>query len=103
MYARMVKGQFKPDKFEFVKSTLEKDVIPLLKKQHGFRDELSFFAKDMKEGYAISFWDNKVDLEKYVRDVYPKVHAKMEGAFETKPTAHDFEVANSTWYKIHAA
>jgi hypothetical protein len=103
MYARMVKGQFKPDKFDFVTRTLEKDVIPLLKQQKGFRDELSFFAKDMKEGYAISFWDDKKDLEKYVRDVYPKVHEKMAEAFEIQPTAHDFEVANSTWYKIHAA
>jgi heme-degrading monooxygenase HmoA len=103
MYARMVKGQFKPEKYEFVTHTLEKDIIPLLKKQKGFRDELSFFAKDMKEGYAISFWDNKADLEKYEREVYPKVHEKMAEAFVTKPIAHDFEVSNSTWYKIHAA
>ena len=103
MYARMVKGQFKPDKYEFVTHTLEKDVIPLLKKQKGFRDELSFFAKDMKEGYAISFWDNKADLEKYEREVYPQVHEKMAEAFETLPIAHDFEISNSTWYKIHAA
>ena len=33
MYARMVKGQFKPDKFEFVMNTLERDVIPLLQKR----------------------------------------------------------------------
>jgi hypothetical protein len=103
MYARMVKGQFKPDKFDFVTNTLEKDVIPLLKQQHGFRDELSFFSKEMKEGYAISFWDNKADLEKYEREVYPKVHEKLADAFISTPTAHDFEVSNSTWYKIHAA
>jgi len=103
MYARMVKGQFKPEKFEFVTKTLEKDVIPLLKKQKGFRDELSFFDKDHKEGYAISFWENKADLEKYERDVYPTVHEKMAAAFQTQPVAHDFEVSNSTWYKIHAA
>ena len=55
MYARMVKGQFKPDKFDFVKHTLEKDVIPLLKKQKGFRDELSFFDENLKEGYRNNF------------------------------------------------
>jgi hypothetical protein len=103
MYARMVKGQFKPDKFDFVTSMLEKEVIPLLKKQKGFRDELSFFAKDMKEGYAISFWDNKTDLEKYEREVYPKVHEKFADAYVTQPITHDFEIANSTWYKIQAA
>ena len=103
MYARMVKGQFKPEKYEFVTRTLEKEVIPLLRKQHGFRDELSFFEKDKHEAYAISFWDNKADLEKYEREVYPQVHKKMADAFLSTPTAHDFEVGNSTWYKIHAA
>ncbi len=103
MYARMVKGQFKPDKFDFVKHTLEKDVIPLLKKQKGFRDELSFFDENLKEGYAISFWDNKVDFDKYEREIYPTVHQKMADALVGNPTLHGFEVANSTWYKIHAA
>ena len=103
MYARMVKGQFKPDKFEFVMNTLEKDVIPLLQKQRGFRDELSFFDRNLKEGYAISFWDNKDDLKKYEREIYPEVHQKMADAFVADPTAHDFEVSNSTWYKIHAS
>ena len=103
MFARMVKGQFKPEKFQYVTTTLENEVIPLLRKQHGFRDELSFFEKGKNEAYAISFWDNKADLEKYEREVYPQVHEKMAGAFVSTPTAHDFEVSNSTWYKIHAA
>ena len=103
MYARMVKGQFKPEKFQFVTNTLENEVIPLLRKQHGFRDELSFFNKDMNEAYAISFWDDKADLDKYEREVYPQVHQKMADALVGTPTKHGFEVSNSTWYKIHAA
>ncbi len=103
MYARLVTGHFKPEKFDFATKTLEKEVIPMLKKQHGFRDEISFFNKGMKEGYAISFWDDKSDLEKYQREVYPKMRDKMADVWETQPVAHEFEVANSTWYKIHAA
>lgn len=102
MYARLVKGQFKPGMFDFATRTLENDVIPLLKKQQGFRDEISFFNKDMKEGYAISFWDDKNDLEKYEREVYPKVREKMADAFEDFPVARDFEISNSTWYQIHS-
>ena len=103
MYARMVTGKFKPEKLNFVTQALERDVIPLLKKQHGFRDEVSFFDKDMNEINAISFWDSKKDLEKYERDVYPQVHAKMADAFVAQPKTHEFEISNSTWYKIHAA
>lgn len=103
MYARMVTGKFKPEKLNFVTQALERDVIPLLKKQHGFRDEVSFFDKDMNEINAISFWDSKKDLETYERDVYPQVHAKMADAFVAQPKTHEFEISNSTWYKIHAA
>ncbi len=103
MYARLVKGQFKPGYFDFATRMLENEVIPLLKKQHGFRDEITFFNEDMKEGYAISFWDEKTDLDKYEREVYPKVREKMAEAFENPPVSTDFEVSNSTWYKIHTA
>lgn len=103
MYAQMLKGQLKPEKFDFVTQTMEKEVIPLLKKQHGFRDELSFFDRNVKEGYQISLWENKADLEKYEREVYPKVRDKIASAFEKQPVSHDYEVSNSTWHKIHAA
>ena len=103
MYVRMVKGQIKPGKYDSATRLLENDVIPLLKKQHGFRDEISFFNEGEKEGFAISFWDSKADLDKYEREVYPQVREKMVECFEDQPLARNFEVANSTWYHIHAA
>lgn len=102
MYARLVKGQMRPGKYEPATRMLEKEVIPLLQKQQGFRDELAIFNEDIDEGFAISFWDNKADLDNYTRDVYPKVRNKMAEFFEDQPLARNFEVANSTWYHIHA-
>ena len=103
MFARMVKGQVKPGKFELATKLLENDVIPLLKKQEGFRDEISFFDKDHKEGFAISFWDKKFDLDNYETKIYPEVKARMADAFVDPPKVESFEVSNSTWYQIHAS
>lgn len=102
MYARLVEGNFKPGKYDFATKTLEKEVIPLLRKQPGFRDEISFFNQDLGRGYAISFWENKADLEHYAREVYPKVREKMAEAYVDLPMVKEFEVSNSTWHKIHA-
>ena len=102
MYARMVKGQIKPGKLDVATRLLENDVIPLLKKQHGFRDEVTFFTEGVDEGFAISFWDTKDDLDKYEREIYPQIRDKMTGLFEDQPMARKFEVSNSTWYHIHA-
>ncbi len=103
MYARLVKTQMKPGKYELATRRIEEKVIPLLKKQNGFRDEVSFFDKEHDESVAISFWETEADVRKYEKDVYPDLMRSLTDTFEGTPEVRHFEVANSTWYKIHAA
>lgn len=102
MYARVVSGKFKPGKYAFATDLLENKVIPLLKDQPGFCDEISFFNKEDNNAVAISFWKDLADLERYERESYPKIHEFMAEAFEDQPMINRMEVGNSTWYKIHA-
>lgn len=102
MFVRQVKAHFKPEKFDMFNKRFEKEVIPMLKKQAGFRDELTFFDKDKDEVYSMSFWDTKQNAEMYARDLYPSIHKKMEDTLEDMPQVRSFEVANSTQYNIHA-
>jgi heme-degrading monooxygenase HmoA len=102
MFVRQVTAHFKPGKFDLLNRRLEDDVIPLLKKQTGFRDEISFLDKEKDEAIAMSFWDTEQDAVKYQRDIYPKVSKKMEDAILGTPEVRSFEVKNSTWYDIHA-
>jgi len=102
MYVRQVKAHYKPEKFGLFTQRFEKDVIPLLQKQSGFRDELSFFDKDKDEAISMSFWDTQRQADTYARDLYPSIHKKMEDMLEDTPQVRSFEVANSTWYDIHA-
>jgi heme-degrading monooxygenase HmoA len=102
MYVRQVTAHFKPSKFDMLNQRLEEEIIPLLKRQSGFRDELSIFDKDKDEAITMSFWDTKQDADTYARDLYPSVHKKMEETLEDTPQIRSFEVANSTWYDIHA-
>lgn len=102
MYARLVTAHVKPGKYEVATRRFEEKVIPLLQKQKGFRDELSFLDEDREESVAISFWDTEADMREYEKDVYPDLMKSMNDMFEGKPQVRHFEVANSTWYKIHA-
>lgn len=102
MFVRQVSAHYKPGQFDLLNRRLEDDVIPLLKKQKGFRDELSFYDKKKDEAFAMSFWDTKQDAESYERDIYPQISKKMEDAIDGTPTVRSFEVNNSTWYDIHA-
>jgi len=102
MFVRQVTAHCKPDKFDLLSRRLEDDIIPLLKKQTGFRDELSYFDKENDEAIAMSFWDTERDAENYQRDTYPQVSKKMRDAIDGTPEIRSFEINNSTWYDIHA-
>lgn len=102
MYARVVKAHLRPDQFKLASETLNTEVIPMLKKQRGFKDEIAFYNGETKEAFAISFWDNQKDLEQYERNVYPKVRSKMENLYDETPLATTCEVTNSTWHNIQA-
>ena len=103
MYARLVTAHVKPGKFDLVTRKFEEKIIPTLKKQHGFRDEISFFDKKRSESIAISFWDAEADVKKYEKDVYPEMVKSLADTIDGTPDVRYFEVANATFYKIHAS
>ena len=103
MYARLVTSHLKPGKFDLATRRIEEKVIPTLRKQKGFRDEISFYDKDSNESIAISFWDTEADVRKYEKDIYPEMVKSLSETFEEAPKVKHFEVANATFYKIHTS
>jgi heme-degrading monooxygenase HmoA len=102
MFARLVTTHLKPGKFDLVTRKFEEKVIPRLRKQPGFRDEVSFFDADRREAVAISFWDTEADERKYDKELYPEMIKTLSDVFEGTPEVRRFEVANATMYKIRA-
>ena len=102
MFARLVTSHIKPGQFDLMTSRFEEKVIPLPRKQQGFRDEVSFFNKDRNEAVAISFWNTEADELKYEKNVYPEILKSLTDTFDSAPDVRHFEVANSTMYKIRA-
>lgn len=103
MFARLVTSHLKPGKFDLVTRKLEENVIPTLRKQPGFRDEVSFFDADRSESLAISFWNTEADERRYDKEIYPEMIKALGDSFEGTPEVRCFEVANSTMHKIHAS
>ena len=63
MYARHVSFNLKPNQREELTQTFEKDILPLLQKQNGFTDEITFVSPDGKNAIAISLWDRKENAD----------------------------------------
>ena len=102
MFARNVTLHLKADKANEFTRTLESDVLPLLRRQAGFKDEITFVASDRDEAVAISLWDKKESADAYSRETYPAVLQKLERVVEGTPQVMSYEVANSTFHKISA-
>jgi len=102
MFARKLSMHLKGSVAEFTRR-LEKDVLPLLRKQKGFRDEITFVGQGGKEAFGISLWDKAEDAEAYNRGTYPDVTKFLATVIEGEPKVETYDVANSTFHKIAAA
>lgn len=102
MFARNVHLQLKPNTAAQFTTTLEKEVLPLLRKQPGFREEVTFLGPTGNEIYAISFWETKENAEQYGRAAYPEVLKALAHVVQGTPQMISYEVCSSTIPKITA-
>jgi hypothetical protein len=102
MFARNVSFNLKSNMLSDYSRTFDKDILPLLRKQNGFKDEIMFSASNGSEVTAISLWDSKASAETYNTNVYPEVLKTMSRFIEGTPKVKNGEVVNSTFHKIAA-
>jgi hypothetical protein len=102
MFARSVTMRLKSNSVAEFNRTIEKEVLPLLQKQKGFRDEISLVASNGSEGVGISLWDKKEDAEAYNRATYPEVQKLLAKVSEGTPKVQTYEVGISTIHKTAA-
>lgn len=102
MFARNVRLNLKADKAAEFTKTLETTVLPILRKQAGFKDELSFVSPNGTDVVSISMWDTKANADRYVSETYPSVLTSLAAVVVGTPTVTNFEVSNSTFHQIAA-
>jgi Antibiotic biosynthesis monooxygenase len=100
MFVRKVSMRLKSEAAsEFIRK-MEDEIIPLLRKQKGFLDEMTLLAQSGKEVYAYSFWENSTDAENYDQNEFAQVTGILTGVIEGALRVHTYMVANSTFHKM---
>jgi quinol monooxygenase YgiN len=102
MFARTVSMQVKPNSLKQFTETLENEIIPTLRKQKGFKDEMLFVIPGGPEVLAISMWESKENAETYNSTTYPGVLKSLANLIEASPKVKAYDVAHSTFHKIVA-
>jgi tRNA(Phe) wybutosine-synthesizing methylase Tyw3 len=103
MFARNISFHLKANMLSDYTKTFDKDILPLLRKQNGFKDEITFSSSGGVDVTAISLWDNKASAEKYNTNAYPEVLKTMARFIEGTPKVQTGDVINSTFHKVSAA
>ena len=100
MFARTVSFHLKPGLAEEFSRVLDQDILPILRKQKGFQDEISLVAADRAQAIGISLWDLQEHAEAYARNDYAGVVKALEHVVQGTPLVQMYEVASSTLHTV---
>jgi hypothetical protein len=99
MFARSVSIHLKSNMLSDYTRTFEKDILPLLRKQKGFTDEITLSNPSSLDVVAISLWENRADAEAYNTNTYPEVLKTFARMIDGTPKVQTFEAVTSTFHK----
>lgn len=100
MFIRQVTLKLKDDCAPRFTRIIEKDVLPLLSKQKGFRDTVTFVSSERSEAVSYIFWNTNEEAEAYNETAYIEVLNFLSEIIEDTPQIKDFSLSNSTFHKV---
>jgi hypothetical protein len=83
--------------------TFENEILPLLRKQKGFKEEITLSNPGSLDVIAISLWESKANAEAYNTNTYPAVLKTFARMIDGTPTVKTFETATSTFHNVAVA
>lgn len=92
--ARSVRFDIAPNKNEEFHTLFNNEVLPTLRKQDGFQDELLLVTG--QHVLAISVWNNLDAARKYETATYPQLDKALRPIMTGKPTVEKFQYASQS-------
>jgi len=102
MFAHRVTMNLKADATPELIRVTEIEIIPLLRKQNGFRGEITSITAERSYAASDSYWETKEDAEAYHRSGYQESLKSLLNVVTGRPMVGTFEVSNSTFHMIAA-
>jgi len=103
MFARNVSAHLKSNMLSDYTRTFENEILPLLRKQKGFKDEITLSNPGSQHVVAISLWESKANAEAYNTNTYPEVLRKLASVIDGTPKVQTFEAVTSTFHNVAVA
>src|SRR5438552_5148574 len=103
MFTRAVKLTSKSGKSRDLSNAINEQVVPMLKKQAGFVDEIVLVSDAERDRVlALSFWKTREDADRYHQEQDNTVRDELQHLIDAEPVIRTFDVHTSTGHKIAA-
>ncbi len=103
MFARNVSFRLKSNTHSDYIKTFENEILPLLRKQAGFKDAITLSNPNSQNAVAISLWESKAHADAYNMNHYPEVLRTLAKMIDGTPKVQTFEAVASTLHALVAA
>lgn len=85
MFARKLSLRAKLEMFSEFTKVFEREIVPLLRRQKGFRDEIVLASPGSRDVLVLSFWETSEDADDYHNSAYRDALAVLAGMIEPGP------------------
>lgn len=96
MYSRRLVLRLKPNAMAEFSKTIETQMIPMLRKQQGFQNEIVLVGENANEVFAISLWERRENADAYGRTSFPEFEKSLAKVVDGLPQVKTYEVLVST-------
>ena len=103
MFARNVSFRLKSNMLHDYTRTFENEILPLLRQQKGFKDDINLSNPSNPDVISISLWDSKQNAETYNTNTYPEVLKTLARMIDGTPRVQTFEAVTSTLHNVAVA
>lgn len=103
MFARKVSIRLKKDSLAEFTKALDEQIVPMLRKQEGFKDEIVLAVLGSNDVLAITLWETQADAEAYKNTDYKNVLKMVEPLIEGTPRVGTPEILHTTLYQALTA
>jgi heme-degrading monooxygenase HmoA len=101
MFSRAVAVLTKHGKARELTRTIHDKIIPILKSQPGFVDEILLVSDtESDQILSLSFWKSQQDAERYSREQFPRINELISHLVESAPVPKTFNVDTFTSHNI---
>ena len=98
-FGRHVHFTVRNNKVDEFNRLMKGEVLPLLKAQKGFCQEVTLLGKN-NTGMSVSVWDDRASAETYNTKTYPEVLKKLNPVLDGTPRVETFETVLTDMPKV---